>query len=255
MTPYATMDGVWAKYRRAVEHADEFDGLLSRYAEDDSYRVTFEFDPETGWHHFKWDIRAEPPRERFALLFGDMLYNLRASLDYVIWQLCIRDGAELHKYRYFPACKTTHQWNSALGRELKGLDPTWIQVIDDLQPYHRVDRPEIHMLALLDHINNANKHRVLPPTITGVGEFRTLIHVQDVPAGEEFEQFFDETMRDGADLFRFRTASRLKLPVDMETKPSIRVTFPQGLGHSWTNREMVEWVFDALTRFEPAFPS
>jgi hypothetical protein len=36
-----------------------------------------------------------PPLEQFALIFGDMLYNLRASLDYIVWQLVEVNGATL----------------------------------------------------------------------------------------------------------------------------------------------------------------
>jgi hypothetical protein len=247
------MAGVWAKFHRGEEHAREFERLLTRYTESDPYSITLDFDPKTGWHHFRWNVRVEPPCERFAVLFGDMLSNLRASLDYLVWQLCILSGAELHKFRSFPAAKRPNQWSSALGRELAGIDQTCVDLIDELQPYHRTDRPEIHPLAILDEVNNANKHRVLPATVAGVVEFSTLIGVESIPDGEEFEQFFDETMRHGADLYRVRTASRAQMQMHMNPKPPLRVTFPDALGHPWTNQEMVDWVFNALARFKPAF--
>jgi len=249
------MTGVWAKFRRAEHHAQAFERLLAGFLESDSYAVAVEFDAETGWHHFRWSVMKEPPREEFAVLFGDMLYNLRASLDYLVWQLVLANGEVPDRGNSFPAAKSPKAWAAAQGNDLRGVHPVWIAEIDKLQPYKRVDRPEVHMLAILDYVNNLNKHRVLPITLADAETWEALFDVRSVPDGEQIEHFFDPTMKHAADLFRIRCASKVKLNVKMNPKPPIRVSFSDGLNYDWVNADLVHWVFHALARFEPAFPS
>ena len=52
----ASMEGVWAKFHRAAEHADAFDLLLTRLHEDDSYSVAVEFE-RRGVHLHRRSIR------------------------------------------------------------------------------------------------------------------------------------------------------------------------------------------------------
>jgi hypothetical protein len=67
-------------------------------------------------HHFRWNIREEPPRTEFALIFADMLYNLRAALDHLVWQLVIANNNDPSLSRTaFAAAQTQHQWASAQG--------------------------------------------------------------------------------------------------------------------------------------------
>ena len=56
-----------------------------------------------------------------------------------------------------------------------------------MQPFRRPDRPELHPLAILEHVNNLTKHRFLPAAVLTVENFGYLINVADVPEGELFE--------------------------------------------------------------------
>lgn len=88
------MTGPWAKFRRAEIHSDEFDRVLLGHLETKPYSITRHFDAESGWNEFRWKVApdARPPSEDLALIFGDILSNLRASLDYLVWQLVCLAG-------------------------------------------------------------------------------------------------------------------------------------------------------------------
>jgi hypothetical protein len=80
-------------------------------------------------------------------------------------------------------------WASAVGQNLHGVDPAWIGEIERLQPFdpgHAGQRPEIHPLAILDHINNLNKHRLLPATLVTASRVRHTIKLpEDHPGVRE----------------------------------------------------------------------
>lgn len=129
----------------------------------------------------------------------------------------------------------------------------FLDEIDALQPYHW-EEPDLHPLAVLDHVNNLSKHRFMPAAVLTLDRFEYLITV-DVPPGEqlETEDHVELPIEDGAELARFRTGSRKQLNVRMSENPSFRVSFRDGLDHPWYAVELVEWVSEAVARLEPAF--
>jgi hypothetical protein len=86
------LSGVRAKLESAAEHRRAYDGLFESYLASHPYSIAFEFDPDTGWHTFRWRVTAEPPLERLALIFSDIVGNRRSTLDYLVWQLVLLGG-------------------------------------------------------------------------------------------------------------------------------------------------------------------
>ena len=65
-----------------------------------------------------------------------MLYNLRASLDYIVWQLALMNGrSRTPATLYFPCTLRSKDWKSAAGNQLKGVDSRWVDEIRRLQPF------------------------------------------------------------------------------------------------------------------------
>ena len=87
-------------------HADTFDALGSRLIQSHPYGFTQKMEAD-GWYRVRWKQLApiDPPLEQFALVFGDILYNLRASLDYIVWQLVEVNGATPTSSTSFPCVR------------------------------------------------------------------------------------------------------------------------------------------------------
>jgi hypothetical protein len=249
----ADLSGVRAKLGRADEHRRAYEELFHAFLETEPYSITLEYEPESGWHILRWQIEREPPYEELALIFGDMLSNLRTTLDYLVWQLVLATGREPGRHTGFPVARRPEDWPAQSSAALAGLDQEWVEEIQALQPYHW-DQPELHPLAVLDHVNNLNKHRFLPPAVLTLDRFDYLITV-DVPVGERLESrdFVDEPIRDGAELARVRTESGGRLEVHISERPSFRISFADELGHDWYPIELVAWVTEAVAGFERAF--
>ena len=148
-------------------------------------------------------------------------------------------------------------WASAVGQNLRGVDPAWIREIERLQPFDPGDagqRPGIHPLAILDHVNNLNKHRFLPAALLSVEQLGLLINVESV-RGEviESQDFLDRPITPDGELARFRVPSRVHLEVAVNQAPHCRLSFDDGLDYDWHPIELVEWVRETVVQFEPAF--
>jgi hypothetical protein len=250
----ADLSGVLAKLNRAEEHRLAFDELFEDFASSHPYGILSEYDPETGWHTLRWQVLREPPLQELALVFGDLVSNLRTTLDYLVWQLVLASGRRPGRRTGFPVVRREKDWEVQSRNALRGVPEEWADEIETRQPYHRVDRPSVHPLAILDHVNNLNKHRFLPVAVLSVEQLGLLINVH-AAAGEaiESQDFLDRPIVDGAELARFRVPSRVFLEVVVNQAPRCRLSFDDGLDFDWHPIELVEWVRDTVARFEPAF--
>jgi len=248
------LSGVLAKLRRAEEHREAFDDLVAEFAAGEPYTILTEYDPRTGWHTLRWHVLREPPLEELALVFGDLISNLRTSLDYLVWQLVLAAGNRPGRRTGFPVVRRAKDWEVQSRAALQGVAPAWVAEVEARQPYHRPERPALHPLAILEHVNNINKHRFLPVAALSAERLDVLIDLRPA-AGEPIESrdFLDRPIAPGGEAARFRVASGVMLDVTVNQAPRFRVSFDDGLGYDWHPLELVEWVRETIVRFEPAF--
>jgi len=250
----ADLSGVLAKLDRAEEHRQAFDDLLEDYIGSEPYTIYSEYDPKTGWHTLRWHALRDPPLERLGLIFGDMISNLRTTLDYLVWQLVLAGGNRPGRRTGFPVVRREKDWEVQSRTALSGIEQRWVDEIEALQPYHHPDRPSIHPLAILDHVNNLNKHRFLPVALLSVEQLALLINVEPA-AGEviESQDFLDRPIVPHGVAARFRVPSGVHLDVVVNQAPRVRLSFDDGLDYDWHPIGLVEWVRETVAQFAPAF--
>src|SRR5215210_521542 len=84
----ASLEGVERKLRWADKHFETLCSEIARAREENPYRITYE--PTTdllGYKFFVHDLA--PPDPDLGLIIGDCVYNLRACLDHLAYQLAI----------------------------------------------------------------------------------------------------------------------------------------------------------------------
>lgn len=252
-----SLDVCRAKLNRARNHQHEFDQVFEGFLAAKPYSLDLSFDPQSGWHDLRWRVHAEPPVQELSLIFGDVLTNLRSTLDYLVWQLVLVAGNEPSNRTSFPVATTSQGWASARNDQLQGVDGEWIEVLDGLQPY-RQGSPDLHPLAILNRVNNINKHRTLPLGVVSTAHWRGVINVEPLPAGNqlEFDSFADDAIEEGGLLYRFRwKEEREQLEVPEIGDPTYRVLFVDDIERVWNIGEVFVAVGDALELFQPAFES
>jgi hypothetical protein len=154
------LDALRIKYARAQEHRAAWDRALDKWVATMPYALRGEADP-SGWFVIRLVVREPPPPE-LSLTFVDMISNLRATLDHIIWALVKESGNDTHEQLTFPCVLNRKHWPSARGSQLKNVPKQWIPAIEQAQPF-TAPKPRRHPMYALHRLDITNKHRLLIP--------------------------------------------------------------------------------------------
>ena len=114
--------------------------------------------------------------ESWGLIIGDIVSNLRASLDHITWALAMQYVVEekgtlkltpkQERAIAFPLLDDPADWplQGGKGSALESVIPRAYDEIKRFQPYSRRNWPELGLLRDLQLLVNADKHRVVTPT-------------------------------------------------------------------------------------------
>lgn len=103
---------------------------------------------------FPSEIETVPPI--ISLLVGEIIYNLRAALDYLIYDLARLDSGQVVKRTQFPIEDTVDKFERRRNTFLKGVSDEHVAAITKLQPCDGCN-----WTKTLASISNPDKHRHL----------------------------------------------------------------------------------------------
>jgi hypothetical protein len=162
------------KLERAQEHIEAFHGELSAYMKRHPHRLSTKRQND-GWEVVSIEI-VRPMPERIPLIAGDAVHCLRSALDHIVyaigkgakkrsgyWPICIAEDDYLLP-RGKPPCERPGMRDEGLAAVPEGLRT----IIDEAQPYHGGDRAEEHVFAVLNRLDNADKHRIVQTALAVV---------------------------------------------------------------------------------------
>jgi len=170
------------KIQRAAEHFADLQDIVAPIEARRPHTVRETFNSERQEWEYRLRLDGADPPERFPIVLGDFLFNVRSALDHLIVAVAphhrkpnidfpifvfdpfVRDEASgdyLHP-------KARRGWLKAT----KGLPDDLIAALNVLQPYEAARRfsrrANDHPLAILHEIQNADKHRELVGLATGL---------------------------------------------------------------------------------------
>jgi hypothetical protein len=257
---------VLSKLDRARFHADQFIEKWNQFAAANIYSVTT--DQEAPWTvHLTWTYQPDSPETQSALtelclIYADFLGNLRATLDYLAWQLVLVAGNTPADKTGFPAAKSRSNFGSLRAQKLRGIKGRWVDVIESLQPYNAQNLND-DMFFILDHNNNIAKHRSIHAVIVSMKTSKerplkfNMSHDEMGGRRFQFNNLLDGPVEAGKDLFRITADPPIR---DLVVTPAVlpaRIKFEDGLTHAadfdYLNRDLIQWVADAVAKFYPAF--
>lgn len=122
-----------------------------------------------------WDftlrIRQEAPTDRWSLMLGDIINNLRSCLDHCVYALAVIGSGEEIPPKYwglkFPICKNQSDFDKEAPNSLLNVQKPAFDTILAAQPFDNLDAP----LWLLKEFSNADKHRIIHLTVAFLREF------------------------------------------------------------------------------------
>jgi len=121
------------------------------------------------------DIDPSLKADSWGLIIGDIVTNLRASLDHIAWELAMLHIRQTGGKKLTPSQARTVQFPlyddpSAMTDRRRGVRalqyvlPQAHTEIKHFQPYNRRNWPELRLLRDLELLSNADKHRLVTPT-------------------------------------------------------------------------------------------
>jgi len=167
-----SLAGAFARIDRADGHINELKLLIERYRKSQEEKVIAD-------HHAVNRLLAIPPGQSFterprskalidfpldaAVIVGEVIYNLRAALDYLVYELAWQDsGAEQHGTQFLIENVPSDPKHPERGFQprsktcLAGFHKHHIDAIENLQPYKGCA-----WTKTLRDISNPDKHRQL----------------------------------------------------------------------------------------------
>jgi hypothetical protein len=152
------------KIARAKEHFEALGTELLAWAQSGSMRIVKETAEEGRVHRVFVEPVAELPLERWALIAGDCVHNLRSALDSLPYEIAVMQTGQNpppdEKLLQFPIVTDPTGFQNQIHR-IKTLSPAVRNAIEAVQPYNR-PHPELPpLLQLLSFFNNQDKHRTL----------------------------------------------------------------------------------------------
>ncbi len=156
------------KLTRAFTHLESLNEEVAKMAsERPPYGIRIsEIEPDTGWCWLYLTPQSfnEPT---LGVILGDLIHNLRCTLDYIVTSLVAKCGAILKPKHQFPIFASADDYRRSvgdathakpdgmLGGITHGLGLFW-----DLQPFNASPDPEENLLFFVNRFSNADKHRI-----------------------------------------------------------------------------------------------
>lgn len=221
-----SFESCWAKINRAEELREGLKEYIWDTFQDERNRATMraDADAQTGFHILS--LQTVPDlsvfQERTSVIVGDIVHNLRSTLDHLTWQLaCYHTGGNpLNPQRVqFPIEDKLAVFAKRCKPDgwIGEIAPAHQTIIERYQPYHGLNTPSqqfwtlyVHELALLRDLSNADKHRVLTEIDLPVTGFHMRVRFAPGATGPmEHDWRFptDYALKVGAQVMRARLIS------------------------------------------------
>jgi hypothetical protein len=167
------LSSCWLKLGRAAHHAEAFEAKLRLWRESAPYAAVIEPNVDGSRYGIKVKVRTPPPLDEFALIVGDCIRSLRASLDHMVYAIavheCGRNPIPNEDKLQFPIVDSPEKFPGQLYR-LQAISAN-VGVIDAIrasQPYNRWHQRFPPLLGVLRDLDNTDKHKLVSVVFASV---------------------------------------------------------------------------------------
>jgi hypothetical protein len=200
------LNSVEAKIARAKEHFAQVQQEIDAWLEEGSFTVVYEQNEAGDEHYLKTRLAGAPPTvERWALILGDGMTNLRDSLDHLIYQISNPNpGKPLFRSAAFVIVRERDKFKGEANNKLAGLTRRTRAVVEAFQPFnrpHHIVAPSL--LGALGTFANTNKHRLILPVFTVPQNLRFTLSTKTPSKGRVATMIGN--IEDGSRFFVYKT--------------------------------------------------
>ncbi|MGA3166175.1 MAG: hypothetical protein ABSF14_08640 [Terriglobia bacterium] len=186
------------------------------------------------------DLLVPIPKD-VSIIVGEVFYNLRAALDYLVYELARQDSGIrqdatqfiIEDVRSDPKEKS-RGFEPRSKRSLRGLNPRHIDQIESFQPYKGVA-----WTKMLRDISNPDKHRELV-VVRGSGSSTTVIRGSEGMMKSYSEKVLPGVGENGSNVY-------------IDPRYEVDITFPDGRLLLETLQILKRKVAETIDAFKPEF--
>ena len=156
------LDGCWAKIERAEESIKGLDREAAAFFGTDPPPFKVIGEHKKNGLEYGFMAYGDPTVPlRFAVLAGEIVHQLRSSLDHLVNALVVKSGHTPTKRNQFPICSTKDKFEEACKKgALKYVSPTARKLVMGVQPYTS-PTPQDTVLYVVSEYDNQDKHNLL----------------------------------------------------------------------------------------------
>jgi len=150
---------VWSdKTNRAKEHKKNLEAEIATFLNTNPYKVSTKIDAKTKRLIYYIQSADDLPKN-IALTTGDIIQNLRSSLDQLAYQLFLQNSGSTAQGRHiqFPISMDLSGYEARKGTDTNGISSQAKNLIDAIKPY----RGGNDRLWQIHELSNIDKHRTL----------------------------------------------------------------------------------------------
>lgn len=155
------LESSYLKLGRATEHLEQLDTEVRAFVNSQPYGVIPHWDFDAPEHTMRVRTVVEPPAH-LGLICGDVLHNLRSSLDHLIYELAGIGKDKRGEHTQWPVCDTPDLFKERSRSYLKGVDTVHWAAIKRAQPYN----PGYRLFSQLALLDDRDKHRLVQPIVS-----------------------------------------------------------------------------------------
>ena len=166
------------------------------------------------------EVNFPPAPDRFSILAGEAIYQLRTTLDHLVFELIRTQKNEPNRENSWPILK---QENTKVFKDkTKGVSASARKRIESHQPYQMGDHYKEHTLWRLRELHDWDKHNFVVRTFLAVPHGIEIEWTNDAGRSQTCSSYGSEEIQLG-DEFYFGPATgiRPETKIDIKTKPFI----------------------------------
>jgi hypothetical protein len=148
------LDGSLERVHRANEHLSDLRQQIQTVRRQQQDSITVQFDSNPPHKTIVGYFTETFVTMRIGVLIGEICYNLRSALDYLVFELAKFDSSVPQDGTQFPIVDTNMDFSRRQQVWLKGLNDLHIAAIERLQPYMGCNWSKA-----LRQLSNRDKHR------------------------------------------------------------------------------------------------
>ncbi len=232
------LNSAYLRTERAGEHLADLESRIRNFIDSKKDNIPFQFNTDTCQIVIQTvAIKRDIVLGSWSVLIGEIIYNLRSALDYLIFEMALLDSGAEQKGTQFPIEHTPAGFDSRRNSFLKGLSVKHIAGIEVLQPYKGTT-----WTRLLASLSNPDKHRHLTPFVNLT---ESVIKISAHAPGE--------LKAVSGHVYRTKNSAGDVLDMHVETDFALSVTFSDGTPVIETLKQLVLDVTQTLHLFDSEF--